>query len=137
MPPRNDALRVIVLLFWMPCLLSGNSSAPSVDGERWRPAWRRRSEDGGCEVRRERSCRRCEWVRVVGTVSGIAVMLLVSGCANEVEVGLNDLLSPVVFLTKTVIISTGSGEAEELRDEETILLCVCVCGVSMSVLRAK
>lgn len=56
-----------------PSLFSSEASVAEVAvSVKWRPAWTRRIEDAGREVRRERRCWRC-WIGVdEGTVRGMA-----------------------------------------------------------------
>jgi len=51
---------------------------------RWRPAYVRRREDAGSEVRRARSWRRVLMVVVGGMARGIAVIVL-AGCNSNCE----------------------------------------------------
>lgn len=88
-----------------------------VDGDvvevRCLPAWTRRMEVVGAEVRRERRCRRVGIVVSEGTVSGMAWWEISFGILGFE--GLGDILSPESSLTK---IWKLSGDGDEDVDED-------------------
>jgi len=98
--------------------------AEGEEGDRCLPACTKRRPEAGREVRRERRVRRLVCVIAVGTMRGIAGGLLagIERNGGRGEGVWEDVLSPLMFLTKICMVSHGSGEAEAERDGETIML---------------